>query len=90
MFHVKHSGPDQIGPVGLFSDAEIAENHIKNVFDVDAAGQPCKRSSCQAEFLGQQILGQWPSQNAAKRGHGLFKGKAMTLAGDQSGFRGTK
>ena len=51
MFHVEHSVPGQIGAVGLFSDAEIAENYVQDVFDIDAAGQTFQGAGGHPKFL---------------------------------------
>ena len=89
MFHVKHlevadcwaypqtgTGPNGIRV--LFADAEIAEDDVENVLDIDAAGQTSERLAGGAQLLGQQILaaGTAPARAAkrprppAKRGDG--------------------
>jgi hypothetical protein len=40
-------------PGGLFADAEIAENHVQDVLDVDPASEPPQRSRSEAQLLGQ-------------------------------------
>src|SRR5215813_8241313 len=40
----------------LFADAEITENHVQDIFHVDAAGQTTKGTSSDSQLLGQQIL----------------------------------
>lgn len=41
---------------GLFADAEVAENHVQDILDVDPAGEPPQRPGSEAQLLGQQIL----------------------------------
>jgi hypothetical protein len=53
MFHVKHLGSRS---PALLSNAEIAENDVKNVFDVDPTGQAPQGSTRQAKLLGQDFL----------------------------------
>ena len=40
----------------LLADAEIAEDHVENILDVDTAGQPPQRMRRQPQLLGHQFL----------------------------------
>ncbi len=40
----------------LFADAEVAENHVQNILDIDPAGEPPERAGGDPQLLGQQIL----------------------------------
>ena len=40
----------------LFADAEVAEDHVQNILDIDPAGQPPERMGGDAQLFGQQIL----------------------------------
>ena len=42
--------------MALFADAEIAENDVQNVLDIDPAGQAAQRLGGKPEFLGDDIL----------------------------------
>ena len=37
----------------LFSDAEVPENNIQNILDIDPACHAAKRAGCDAEFFCQ-------------------------------------
>ena len=37
----------------LFSDAEVPENNIQNILDIDPACHAAKRAGCDAEFFRQ-------------------------------------
>ena len=39
-----------------FTNAEIAEDHVQNIFDIDPAGEPAKRRRGRSQFLGDQLL----------------------------------
>jgi hypothetical protein len=39
-----------------FPDAEVAEDHFKDVFDIDAAGEAAKPGGGEAELLRDQFL----------------------------------
>ena len=71
-----------------FADAEIAEDHVENVLDVDPAGQPAERPGGQPQFLGHQLLApDGPSaQRAFERADGLLQRPALPLAGDERRF----
>ena len=40
----------------LFADAEVAEDHVQDVLDVDPAGQAAERLAGEPQLLGQQIF----------------------------------
>ena len=40
----------------LFPDAEIPENHIQNVLDIDTAGQAAERGSRGAQLLRHEVV----------------------------------
>ena len=51
MFHVKHRYS-----LKLFTDAEVAEDHFQNIFDIDAPSQPAERRRSRSKLSGQKIL----------------------------------
>ena len=67
MFHVKHSASGAGSCETVFADAEVAEDHVQNVLDVDPAGQPAERVRGDAQLLGQQILAGGDSRIRARR-----------------------
>ena len=72
----------------LLADAEVAENDVQDVLDINSASESAERRSGGAQLFGQQILalGQWPSQRASQGGESIFKNAAVALAGDEAGF----
>jgi hypothetical protein len=44
------------GNARLFADAEVAEDHVQDILDVHSPRQAAKRTSGEAQLLGQQIL----------------------------------
>jgi hypothetical protein len=74
----------------LFADAEIAENHIQNVLDVDPAGEAPQRPRRQPDLLGDEFLGAARSQSKRpiQGFRGLPQGQAMPFPRDQDGLRG--
>ena len=40
----------------LFADAEIAENRVQDILDIDPSGQAAERASGDAQLFGQQVL----------------------------------
>ena len=40
----------------LFADAEVAENHIQDLLDIDPTGEAPERAGGDPQLLGQQIL----------------------------------
>jgi hypothetical protein len=82
MFHVKHLGSEFLG---LLSNAEIAENDVKNVFDIHPAGQSAQGPTRQAKLLGDDFL---PcrgglAQGAIQRRYDILKGPPVSLPGHQ-------
>src|SRR3982074_2213862 len=53
VFHVKHSGANS--PV-LLANAEVPEDHIQNILDVDPAGEAAQSARRKAQLLGDDIL----------------------------------
>ena len=49
MFHVKHPRPS-------LPDAEIAEDHIEDIFDIDSASESAQRGGRQAQLFGDDSL----------------------------------
>lgn len=47
-----HGGPLPHGGE-LFPDAEIAENHVQDILDIDPAGEPPEGARGDAQLLGQ-------------------------------------
>ena len=39
-----------------FTDAEIAKDHVQNILDIDAPGQPAESRRRQAQLLGNELL----------------------------------
>ena len=67
LFHVKQLGSKWIKNC-LFADAEIPENHVQDVLDVDPADQPPERVSRQPQFLGDQFLARACTSDRAAQG----------------------
>ena len=69
----------------LFADAEIAENHVQDVLDVDPAGEPPQGASGDAQLFGQQILmtGEPRRQRPLQRRQGILQRTAVALARHQ-------
>ena len=69
----------------LFADAEVAENHVQDVLDIDPAGEPPERPGGDAQLLGQQILaaGQLGRQRPPQGRQGVLQGPPVALAGHQ-------
>src|SRR5438105_6354709 len=79
----------ETGP--LFTDAEVAENDVQHVLDVDPAGQPAERLPGHSQFLGDDILAAGPRtlpHAAPQRGLGILQRAALTPAGHQSWLPG--
>src|SRR5262245_28083679 len=63
MFHVKHrelfrvpgrsARPAPLLLAPSLADAEVPEDHVEDVFDIDAPGQPPERSRREPQFLRQ-------------------------------------
>ena len=71
MFHVKHR---------LFSDAEVPEDDIQQVFDINAASNPTQGAACESDILGgklRQVSGHGP----VKRRSAFLQRTAMASAG---------
>ena len=70
---------------GSFADAEVAEDHVQDVLDIDPAGQPPQRAGGDAELFGQQILaaGERGLASPPQGRQGILQGAPMPLAGDQ-------
>ena len=70
----------------LFADTEIAENHVKNVLDIDAASHPAQRPGGQAQLLGDQIVfaDQIIAQSPTESLLGIRQRMAVAFAADQS------
>ena len=69
-------------------DAEVAEDHVEDVLDVDPAGEAAERPGRQPQFLGDQLLlaGAADRQRPAQRVRRLPQRVPMALAGDQRGL----
>ena len=65
----------------LFADAEVAEDHVQDVLDVDPAGKPPQRPGSDAQLLSQQILaaGHIGRQGPAQGFQGVFQRPPMAL-----------
>ena len=76
-------GPEH--PGWLFADAEVAENHVQDVLDIDPAGQAPERAGGDAQLLGQQILaaGHVAALGPAQGGQDLLERMPVAFAGHQ-------
>src|SRR5665213_41704 len=74
--------------IRLFADAEVAEDHVQDVLDIDPASEASERPGGDAQFLGQQILtGRHLARlGAAESGHHLLERAAVARAGDDRLF----
>ena len=70
----------------LLPDAEVPENDVQNILDVDPASQPPERSRREPKFLGDDVLAAALGERPAQRLGGLAQQHAMPLAGDQRGL----
>src|ERR1041385_8112298 len=79
MFHVKRPGPSSL------PDAEIAEDDVEHVLDVDLAREAPERAGREAEFLGDQLLaGRGPEREGPRqRVPRLLQCNPMPLAGNE-------
>ena len=84
MFHVKHRPS--------LPDAEVAEDHVEHVLDVNPAGQAAKRTTGEAKLRGNQLslAGAANRQRTAQRVRRLLQCNTMALAGDQRGLGGAE
>src|SRR6185312_8815274 len=73
---------------GLFPNAEVAEDHVENILDVDPAGQLAECMRRGPELLGHQVLaaGNVLAARALKRTDGCFQRPAVALARHQRRF----
>jgi hypothetical protein len=68
----------------LFPNAEVAENHVENVFDIDAAGEAPERERRQAQFLGQDIVAAGAvGERAGERSRRVRERETLPLARHQ-------
>src|SRR5664279_900979 len=73
----------------LFADAEVPENHVQDILDIDPAGEAPKRAGGDAQLLRQQILagGDFAALGPAQGGQDVLKRVAVARAGHQRGLR---
>ena len=76
----------------LLSYAEIPENDVQNILDIDPAGQPPERMGGQPQLLGDQLL---PARAAFRQRRGRARLRcpaalAMPFAGDKRRIRRAK
>src|SRR5262249_12808262 len=67
LFHVKHS----------FADAELAEDHVEEVFDIDSAGDATEGARGEAQILGRELR-QRCRQASLNCGETLLERRTMT------------
>src|ERR1700738_2053714 len=67
-------------PGGLLTDAEIAEDHVEQVFDIDGAGDAAEAAQRKAQVFRAQ-LGQCGGKRSPQRCHGFLERLAVTRAG---------
>ena len=81
-----HAGSVVLLPQSLFADAKIAENHVQNVFHVDAAKEPAQRSRRQPQLLRHDFLAAVLCRlsGTVQGKNGLPQMRALALAGHQS------
>jgi hypothetical protein len=53
---MRSEGPLADRCAGSFPDAEVAEDHLEDVFDIDATGEAAKPGGGEAELLRDQFL----------------------------------
>ena len=70
---------------GLFTNAEIAENHVEDILNVNSASESAKRARRQSQFFGHQLLAT-SSRGAHESRRCLFERAAMPFSRDQRGF----
>jgi hypothetical protein len=73
-----------------FADAEVPEDNIQDVLDVDSPRQPAEGMGCGAQFLGQQIFRPTLAFSAAQGREGLFQGKSVAGAAHQQLLRSSE
>jgi hypothetical protein len=89
MFHVKQrifpSERRSCSGEQLFADAEIPEDHVEDVLDVDPAGQLAQGGGSEAQLLGHQVFtaGGRFGEGAAKSGQRGLQSLTVALAGEQ-------
>src|SRR5208282_3807082 len=71
-----------------FTNAEIPENHIKDIFDIDPAGEPPQRRRSRAQFFGDEFLSPSVlSQGAIERRDRFLQRPSMAYAGNDARLR---
>ena len=76
-------------PFNLFADAEVPEDHIENILDIDPASKPAKGSGGGAKLLGHQVLltGEARRQRPVQSRQRFLQHMPVPGAGDQRRFR---
>src|SRR5262245_4216669 len=75
-----------LGSVNLsLPDTKLAEDHVQNVFDVDATEQPAKRCACRPQLLCSELLAfvDHVERSPQRRGR-VLQQSTLPCAGDES------
>src|SRR5437879_13063093 len=88
MFHVKHWA----AKTPLLAYTKISEDHIEDILDIDAAGEPAECPRREPQLLGDKLFGSVAPQRqgASKCVGGLAQDVAMPLTRNQGWFAGGK
>ncbi len=75
-----------------FPDAELPEDHVQQILDVDPAGQPAQRAGGEAELLGDDVLAAARplGQRAVERGLRLDQETPVAFPADQRRLAGKR
>ena len=79
-------------PRRLFADAEVAENHVQNILDIDPAGQTAQGTGREPQLLGQQILtagdlAAWARRRAARTSSSAWRWRTLVTSADSAPAR---
>src|SRR5690242_1861832 len=78
-------------PEWLFPNAELAEDHVEQILDVDPAEQLSERERRHPQLLRGELLSKLHRLEAPPQCDGSFlKQLSLSLACDQAGFVGTE
>src|SRR6185437_5825510 len=66
-----------------FADTKFAEDHLKNILDIDPAGEPTQRRGGRSQLFGDELFATLVplSQRAVECSHGVLQSAAMPGAG---------
>src|SRR6266404_8685926 len=69
----------------LLPDAEIAEDHVQQIFDIHNAADLSEAAQCETEVFGAE-LGQGGGERPSQRGLGLLERLAVPRSGQNRSF----